>query len=250
MTFQGLIGHGLHLAIDGEIDIRARLARILAQLADDAAIGVDLDPAVAGASANLAVELFLDAALADAHARQAHQGIVVLCQLLLGHRGDIAQDVHHLRTKGIIAGFAHIGLYPRQIGQMQVDAGEFLPCQVLHHRHRHELLVHGDVVHHLLLLLVRKKNDLADGVQRRRDALGRLFRHQQHAVVAPAVGQFDPKAVHDAAARRRHQPLGDAVVFRLDHVLVAVLDLQLVEPPRQNREHRRHAGAHADRTFG
>ncbi len=45
---QLLVGEALHLAVDGEIDILARLARILAQLADDAAIGIDLDAAGAG----------------------------------------------------------------------------------------------------------------------------------------------------------------------------------------------------------
>ena len=36
----------------------------------------------------------------------------------------------------------------------------------------------------------------------------RLLRHQQHAIVAPVVGQLDAEAVHDAAARRRDQALG------------------------------------------
>ena len=75
-------------------------------------------------------------------------------------------------------------------------------------------------------------------------------RHQQHAIVAPVVGQLDAEAVEDAAARRRDQPLGDAVVFGLGHVFVAVEDLELVEPPAQHREHRRHAAAQPQRAAG
>ena len=74
-------------------------------------------------------------------------------------------------------------------------------------------------------------------VERLVDAFGRLLGHQQHAVIAPVVGQLDAETVEDAAARRRDQPLGDAVVLGLGHVLVAVADLQLVEPPGQHREH-------------
>ena len=250
LALQLLVGQRLHLAVQGEIDVLARLAGILAQLADDAAIGVDLDAAGAGLAAHFAVELLFDAALADAQARQAHQRIVVMLHVLRRHRGDIAQDMHQLLAEGIVAGLADIGLHARQIGQMQVDAGEFLPGEILRHRHRHELLVHGDVVQHALLLLVAEQDHLADRVQRRLDALGGLFGDQQHAIVAPVVGELDAEAVHDAAARRRDQALGDAVVLGLDLVLVAVADLQLIEAARQHREHRRHATAHPHRAAG
>ncbi len=49
---QLLVGQRLHLAVNGEIDILARLAGILAQFANDAAIGIDLDAGRAGAAAD------------------------------------------------------------------------------------------------------------------------------------------------------------------------------------------------------
>ena len=133
---------------------------------------------------------------------------------------------------------------------MQVDAGEFLPGQILRHRHRHEFLVHGDVVQDALLLLVAKQDHLADRVERLGHAFGRLFADQQHAIVAPVVGQLDAETVHDASARRRDQPFGDAIVLGLDLVLVAVADLELIEPAGQHREHRRHAAAQPQRAPG
>ena len=160
------------------------------------------------------------------------------CHVFRRHRGDIAQDMHHLVAEGIVAGLAHIGLHAGQIGQMQVDAGEFLPGQILRHRHRHEFLVLGDVVQDALssarsLIWIT----LADACRALRHAFGGLLGHQQHAVIAPVVGQLDAEAVQDAAARRRDQAFGDAVVLGLGLVFVAVADLQLIEPARQHREH-------------
>ena len=43
----------LQLAVDGQVDVLARRARIAVELADDAAIGVDLDAAGAGLAADL-----------------------------------------------------------------------------------------------------------------------------------------------------------------------------------------------------
>ena len=90
---------------------------------------------------------------------------------------------------------------------MQIDAREFFPGQIFDHRHRHEFLVLRDVVQHALLLRVGEQDDLADRVERRLARLGRLFGHQQHAVVAPVVGELDAEAIQDAPARRRDQPL-------------------------------------------
>ena len=76
----------LQLPVDGEPDILARHARLVAQLADDAAIGVDFDAAGAGLAAHFAVEGLLDAALADAKARQVQQRIVVVASDLSSGR--------------------------------------------------------------------------------------------------------------------------------------------------------------------
>ena len=243
-------GHLLHLAVDGQPYILSRRSGVLAQLADDAAIGIDLDAGGAGGAAHILFIFALYSALADAIAWQRQQRIVIALQFLGRDGGDIAQDVHHLRPEGIVTGLAHIGLNSRQIGQMQVDAGEVLPAQILDHRHRHELLVHGDVVHHLFFLLVGEEDHLADIVQRICDAFGRLLGHQKHAIIAPVAGQFGTEAVQDASARRHDQPLGNAVVFGLHHVLAAVADLQLVEAAGQDGKNRRHASAHAGGAAG
>ena len=66
------------------------------------------------------------------------------------------------------------------------------------------------------------------------DAVRGLLRHQQHAIIAPVVGQLDAETVDDAAARRGEQPLADAVVLGLGHVLVAVADLELIEATGQH----------------
>ena len=79
---QALRHEMLHLAVDGEIDVRARRARIAAQLADDAAIGVHFDAVGAGGAADLRVEFLFDAALADAEARKIEQRIVVVASCL------------------------------------------------------------------------------------------------------------------------------------------------------------------------
>ena len=87
-------------------------------------------------------------------------------------------------------------------------------------------------------------NNLADRIQRFLDALLGLFGHDHHAIVAAAVGEFDPEPVHDAAALRRHHPLADAVFLRLGHVFVAVADLELIEPSDQHGEHPADADTH------
>ena len=133
---------------------------------------------------------------------------------------------------------------------MQIDAGEFFPAEIFHHRHRHELLVHGDVVQHLFFLLIADLDDLANLVERGRHAFGRLLADQQHPIVALAVGKFDTEPVHDAAAGRRDQPLGNAVGLCIDHILVAVLNLKLVKPSCQHCKNRCHAAAHAHGAAG
>ena len=43
LVFHQLVGKTLQLAVDGEVDFLAGLARLARELADDAAIGIDLD---------------------------------------------------------------------------------------------------------------------------------------------------------------------------------------------------------------
>ena len=146
--------------------------------------------------------------------------------------------MHQLVIERIVTGLADIGLHARQIGQMHVDAGEFLPGEIFRHRHRHEFLVLRQGRQHALFLRIGQRDHFADRVQRLLDAFRGLLRHQQHAIIAPVVGKLDAETVEDAAARRGQQPLIDAVVLGLGHVLIAVADLELIKAAGQNREDR------------
>ena len=90
----------------------------------------------------------------------------------------------------------------------------------------------------------------ADRVERFLDAVRGLLGDQEHAIVAPVVRELGAEAVENASAQRRQQPLADAIFLGARHVLVAVDDLQLIEPPAQHREHRAHAAAHHQRAPG
>ena len=244
-ALQALGGILLELGINGQPDIFSGNARLMAQFADDAAIGVDLDLRSTRFAAHILVEGLFDAALADAKTRLAEQRITIALHVFGRDGGDIAEQVRHAGAIGIIARLTDIGLHPRQVGQMQVDAREFLPGQILGHRHGNEFLVLGDYLRDAFFLRIADLDHLGEGVERAGDAFGGLFRHQQHAIVALVVGQFGAETVKDTAARRRDQSFGNAVVFGLGLVLIAVADLQLIQPPRQHGEHQRHAAAQA-----
>jgi hypothetical protein len=91
---------------------------------------------------------------------------------------------------------------------------------------------------------------LGEGIQRLVHAVLGLLGHDHHAVVAPVVGEFDPETVQNAPARRRDQPRRNAIVFRRRLIFLAVPDLKLIEPARQDREHQRHAATQADTAAG
>src|SRR5205807_8062999 len=80
------------------------------------------------------------------------------------------------------------------------------------------------------------------------DAVGRLLRDQNDAIVPAIVRELRAKTVDDAAARRRNEMLADAICFGLDLVLVAVADLELVEAPGEHGEDGGHASGHHQRT--
>ena len=63
--------------------------------------------------------------------------------------------MRELVAEGIIARLADFGLDAGQIGQMQIDARELLPGEILGDRRRHEFLVLGDVVQDALASLRR-----------------------------------------------------------------------------------------------
>ena len=155
--------------------------------------------------------------------------------------------MRELLAEGIGARLADIGLHAGQIRQVEIEPRKFLPTQILGHQHGDEFLVLRKIAQHLFFLMRRQLDDLADRIQGRFDSVGGLLGDENDAIV-PAVGcKLDAKAVDDAASGRWDQPLTDAVVLGLGHVLVAVDDLQLIQPSSEQREDSGHAAAQQQR---
>ena len=141
------------------------------------------------------------------------------------------------RPERVVARFADIGDHARQLGRVHIDAGEFLPRQVLRYRDRHEFTPATDLAQDFLLLEVV---DGQEGRQRLQGALSRcarrfaaalgLLRHQQQPVVLDVACHRLAVTIDDQAALRGKQAHADAVVFRQHAVLFGADHLQVVEP--------------------
>src|SRR5262249_27992321 len=103
---------GLHVAVEGEDHVPTRLARRRAKLADDAAMGVDLILDRSGFAAQLGIEALLDAGLADAEPRNAHD--FVLVDLALSGHADIADYVRDAASSRVVAVRCPVGLHAGQ----------------------------------------------------------------------------------------------------------------------------------------
>ena len=231
----------LHILIDGEIDILPRRAGVAAQFADHAAIGVHFHAADTGLPAYLLVKFLLDTAFADTEIRQAQQRIVAVLAVFFADRGDVAHDMGQLIGKRIGAGLADVELHTRQVRQIEAQARKRLPVQILHHRNRNEGFVLRDLTQDFLAPCIADLDQPPDRVERFTDAAGRLLRRQQHAVVAPVIGQFDRETIQNPPPCRCQQAFVDAVLLGLGHELIEIEDLQLIEPARQYGENPRHA---------
>lgn len=231
----------LQFPVDGEVDILSRRCGLAAQLADDAAMGIDLHAADAGIASNLFVERFFDAALADAEAGKRQERIGIVLLVFGADGGNVAQHMREFRAEGIGAGFADIGLDAGKIGKIEVDTGEIIPTQIFRHHHWRKRFVFRHIAQDFFALAIRERNEAGDRIDRSLCAARCLLRHQQDAVIAPVVGKLNAEAIYDPAARGRDEALVDAVVFGLRHEILEIEDLQLVEAAGEQSEDARHA---------
>ncbi len=191
--------HLLQLEIDGQRHFQARLALGPRQFADHPAEGVDLDLAVAAGSTQGEVVDPLDTSLADAETRQFEQRIPG--QIVFRDCGDITQDVRRRLRERIVAALALVDGNAGQARRIDLDAGDFLPVEVLAHGDRHEAALAADLAQHPLLLVVGDVDDPPDSVEGGLDVAG-LLTDDQGPVVLPVDGDGNAAAVDDVAARR------------------------------------------------
>ena len=175
---QSLGDEPLHIVVDGEVNVCTGRSWFPAELANHAAIGVHFDAADSRLAANLCLEFLFDAALPNAKAGQREQRIRIVVLILFRHRTDIAKDMRQLIPERIGARLAHIGLNTGEIGQMQIDAREIVPGEVLGHNQGHETLAAACVLKNARALAVGQIDDAADGIERGCDAPLDLLRNQ------------------------------------------------------------------------
>ena len=216
--------------VDGQHVIVARPAGPAAELADHAAVGVDLDLPGAGLAAQRGLQHLLGAVLADAEVGQAEQRVVRPLQVGLVHGADVADDVDRVVAEGVEPASADVDHHAGEVGRVDLDLGDLLPRQVLAHRDGHELLVAPGLAQHPLAVVVLDRHELGDFVQRLVKVQRRLG-HQDQPIVEPVLGKHLAEAVEDAAPRRRQELHVDAVLVGQDLVALGVDDLELIETP-------------------
>jgi hypothetical protein len=69
--------------------------------------------------------------------------------------------------------------------------------------HRHEAVLTACLTHDAAPVGVAHGNELADGIERRPD-IACLFGNDHQAIGRGVVGEHDPEAIEDTAARRCH----------------------------------------------
>ena len=234
---QALDRKSLQLEIERQPDVLACHALLPAELADLTAEGVDLDPAETGTATQYPVVASLDAALADAELGQMQERVRVLRLLADVHRADIAQHMRESRTLRVVPQQTGIQCHARKLGGPDREPRHLVPAQVLAHQERHErppdACLGQDGVDPLRGQLDYAGNPLQDSAQ-----VVRLLADHEHAVGGHVPRQGSPEPVENAATWRREQPLIGAIVLGEQRKLLAALDLQVVEPSGERREHR------------
>src|SRR6478735_748621 len=261
---QLLLDEPLHLRVDARHQGRAGLPGDLAVVAEHPAHGVDRDAAVARHAAQPPVVLLLDAGPADRRGA-VDRGVVLGLggvELVLGDRAEVAQHVREVDAVRRRVG-AHalllgddarevLGLLedPQGDGLLHVgrDRDGLVGRAVPAHAGLGALVPAGDQVapdpggrdadhvgdppdQHGLLVV----GELVDDVAVDRDHPGR------------AVGDQRPThVVDDQAALRLHDDLAHGLRGGLGVVLVALGDLEVVQPREQGREQRERQHLDAD----
>ena len=229
--------------VDGQHVVVARPAGPAAELANHAAIGVDLDLPGAGLAAERGLHHLLGAVLADAEVREREQRIVRQLRFIDG--ADVADDVDRVGPEGVEAAPADVDHHAGQIGRVDLDLRDFLPRQVLADRDRDELLLAPGLAQDPLAIVVFDRHQPSDFVQRPVEIQRRL-RHQDQPIVEPVLGENLAEPVEDAAPRRRQKLHVDAVLVGENLIALGVDDLKLIEPPGEPGRQQRLRAAHDD----
>ncbi|CAM3768583.1 hypothetical protein ROMU108268_02570 [Roseomonas mucosa] len=216
----------LELGIDADLDVLARHALAAVQLADHAADDVHLQALGPGTAAQDGVVVAFDPRAADADARQFQQRVVA--DVAFRRRSDVAHHMGELLVLRIVARGADIDADARQVRRVDLQQRHLVPGQEVADGDGDEAAAAADVALDAGLLVVLQGQQLREGLQHRRH-VARRFRGQQGAPVQPVGGDDLAVAVHDAAARRRQEAGGDAVLLRQRGVAVALVHLQPVQ---------------------
>ncbi len=130
LVLHAFLGEALQVHIERQLDVGPGFALGAAELADHAAMRIDLDLAHPALAAQLAVDRLLHAVLADREVGQAEQRIAVVArlQVVFRHRRDIAEHVAQLHAVGIGAHLPHVGDDARQVGGGEIDLREDVPA--------------------------------------------------------------------------------------------------------------------------
>jgi hypothetical protein len=244
---EALMDEALQVQVQREVQILARLAVPTIQLLDLAADRIDLEAAQPGPPAQLLLVDLLDAALADPELRQLEQRIAG--QLVLRYRPDIPDHVGSELARRVVPEQPGIEGHARQVRPVDRDPGDLGPVQILAHRDRHEGPAPARLGQHLQRALVGQGDQPAEIAERRPEILGLLGNHQD-PVGRRVAGERCAVPVEDPAARRRQEPMIDAVLVGEQGILVGRDHLQIVEPAGQQAEQAELAGAEQERAAG
>ena len=225
----------LQAEVDAERHVPAGLALVARELADDPSARVHLDLRRADRAAQCQVVDLLGTHLADAEVRQLEQRIAI--ELLVGRRGHVSHDVGEGRAVRIIADAADLGAHAREIGHVDLDAGELLPAQVFAHRDGDEGAIALGIAEHAAPLGIRQGDDPSQAVEGGAQVAG-VLRHDDDAVVLPIERHGPPEAVEDAPTRRRQEAQIDAVVLGKRLIPFRLQDLEIIHAGDEGREQR------------
>ncbi len=225
--------------VDGQLHIRARIAFLPAQLAHDTPGRIDLDPPGAGGSAQLLLELRLDAELADLEARDLEKriGVFELRQVIVADRTDIAQDMGEVGALRIDAAEPDLGRHARQGRRVDGDDAELLPGQAFGDRDRQGRAAPLDLAAGAVQILRRERDKLAQAVEHHL-RIARILRRDGDAVILLVAGDHRAVTVEDQPAGRRQQADLDAVFLGKKLELVGLIDLEVAHAEGEHRHHR------------
>ncbi len=166
-------------------------------------------------------------------------------EIVLRDPGDVADHVGERPAERIDPRLAHVGSDAGQFRRADIDPREFLPGQVVGHRHRHEAGAVDQVAHHLTAAGVVDGQQLGDPVEGGL-GIGHFVLGDQQAEIRPVARQLHAEAIDDAAAGRRRQAEVELVVRREGLVAPAFQQLKLHQPTGEGQKAHARETAHQE----